>query len=46
METFIAIIVILIIVSLALRKIFVEKKKGAKCVGCSVYKNGGCSSKK
>lgn len=45
METLIAILIIVMIILIALRKIYVEKKKGAKCVGCSVYKNGGCSSK-
>lgn len=45
METIIALVVILLIFVLAITKIVVEKKKGAKCVGCSVYKNKSeCSS--
>ncbi len=44
METVFTILVIILIIALAIRKIVIEKKKGAKCVGCSVYKEGGCSS--
>lgn len=43
METIIAIIIILLIVTLALVKIYKEKKRGAKCIGCASYKS--CNSK-
>ncbi len=46
METLIVVLIIIFIIAIALKKIVTEKKKGAKCVGCSVYKSGGCSSKK
>ncbi len=44
METLFAVLAIVVIIALAVRKIIVEKKKGAKCVGCPACSNGGCSS--
>ncbi|MFV0424333.1 MAG: FeoB-associated Cys-rich membrane protein [Bacilli bacterium] len=48
METIIAVLIIIVILFLAILKIYTEKKKGAKCIGCPAYKddNGCCSMKK
>jgi len=47
MENVIVIIVILIIVAVASAKIYSEKKKGAKCVGCPYSQSGaGCNCSK
>lgn len=40
--TIISIIIILTILFLAIRYIVMEKKKGAKCVGCPFADEGGC----
>ncbi len=43
MANLIVVLVILAIVTLAIRKIVVEKRKGVKCIGCP---HSGSSSKK
>lgn len=47
MENLIVLLVIFVIIGIAIAKIVIEKKKGAKCIGCPVYKekdNNGCSA--
>ncbi len=34
MVNFIVALILIVIVAIAIRKIVVEKKKGAKCIGC------------
>ena len=41
MGNFIVLIIILAIVIAAIAKIVVEKRKGAKCIGCPYSKSGG-----
>lgn len=48
MSNFVVALIILVIMSLSIAKIVIEKKNGAKCIGCphggSVKsKNSGCS---
>ena len=47
MSNVVVIIVLLIIIASAVRKIIIEKRKGAKCIGCpySQSKDGNCSCK-
>ncbi|NLM60436.1 MAG: hypothetical protein GX194_15280 [Clostridium sp.] len=43
MENLVVAIVILAIVAVSVTKIVIEKKRGAKCIGCPVSKSsGGC----
>lgn len=44
MTNMIVLLVILLIILLAISKIVIEKRKGAKCIGCSL--SGTCSSGK
>lgn len=44
MENFIVALIIMFIISLAIGKIMLDKRKGVKCAGCSL--SGGCSSHK
>ncbi|MTI47158.1 FeoB-associated Cys-rich membrane protein [Sporosalibacterium faouarense] len=50
MSNIIVILVILAIVGIAIRKIVVEKRNGAKCIGCPAGKTGksdcNCSTTK
>lgn len=41
-STIIAIISIAVILFLAIRYIYKEKKKGTKCIGCPSCKDGSC----
>ena len=40
--TIIATILLVVVVFLALRYIYKEKKKGTKCIGCPFADEGGC----
>lgn len=45
MGNLIVVMIILAIIALAIRKIVIEKRKGAKCIGCpySKVKGNNCS---
>ena len=44
MTDFIVVIILVAVIAAAIRYIYKEKKRGAKCIGCAAGKNGcGCS---